>query len=908
TTTAGVDLGHGTVTGSQPALPTETVTGTLGVTGTGITYTPQDISTTFGLFKLNSDGTYTYTLTSPVTSSPAANDGTTVPTNGHETITYTATDANGNTVSGTVTINIQDDVPTAVSALSLSMADAVGSASAYLDTDHIVANNMGADGGKVIFTAATITSLQTQALTSGLASLNYSLSADGTVLTATKSTDSSLVFTIELQPIGSPDQYVVTIAQPVDSISTVDFNGGGYQFVGGNGAWAGFTPTGEPVTGTDNNSHDLLLTPAINHADAGTINASAISGGVGSGNSVGLDSGTPETFRVDFVIDLRGDPGGAGGFGDPTTHDFNYDSHYNTNGASALFTATSGSTVNIAAFQDPDGNTVVGDGTKDGITQIVISYDGVKSSLITVTTTTTNYTVNGHIYGVTLQADGSVNVSGVYGTSGAGAVGTQIAVFTDTVGTVDANPGYNSLEFTYVAGDTFKIGDFAAAVVSTNPVVFTAPISVKDGDGDTVTSGNLSITLNPPVVLDTNHDGVISYLGVNDGVHYDYNGDGNAEATAWVAAGDSILVRDANHDGTVTNSSEFVFGGNGVTDMQALAAQYGSTLDAKDADFSQFMVWNDANSNGIADAGELKSLAAAGITSISLVSDGVATTAANGDVQVAGSSTFTYVNDNGQSVQGKVDDAAFAYKTVDSELELRLAASANGSGVVAAAVAAMGLAASQAAVHADSHAAPGLAQATDAGEFGQQAAAHASVASSAGAGNHSLIGSEHWSPANESIQPMGSTPAHDLSAVIDLSLNGAHGAQISQPATLLATAAAIVDTAHSMVNIAPALVFADAGAKVAVATASGGVQHGGEVAKVLTEAIEQSGPSIDAVLAHLPANGAAAALQALASHGGDAVPAWDNGHFGGFTPEAIALITTEAMVLHHDAVQPAVNG
>ena len=77
---------------------------------------------------------------------------------------------------------------------------------------------------------------------------------------------------------------------------------------------------------------------------------------------------------------------------------------------------------------------------------------------------------------------GSINVSGVADT-------TSIATFT-------AN-GYNSLEYTWVAGDTFKIGNFGAAVQSTDPVDFSVPVQVVDGDGDTA-SGNLGITLTSP--------------------------------------------------------------------------------------------------------------------------------------------------------------------------------------------------------------------------------------------------------------------------------------------------------------------------------------------------------------------------------------------------------------------------
>ena len=105
------DLGHGTVTGSNPTSPAETVTGALAVAGaTG--YVAQSVTGTHGLFQLNADGSYTYTLTSPVTESPASNNGADT-VNGVESFSYTAHDASNNTVTGTITINVIDDVPTA---------------------------------------------------------------------------------------------------------------------------------------------------------------------------------------------------------------------------------------------------------------------------------------------------------------------------------------------------------------------------------------------------------------------------------------------------------------------------------------------------------------------------------------------------------------------------------------------------------------------------------------------------------------------------------------------------------------------------------------------------------------------------------------------------------------------------
>ena len=103
--------------------------------------------------------------------------------------------------------------------------------------------------------------------------------------------------------------------------------------------------------------------------------------------------------------------------------------------------------------------------------------------------------------------------------------------------------------------------------------------------------------------------------------------DGSDEAirTAWVAAGDALLVFDANNSGTVDASREYVFtewAEAATSDMAALREVFDTNqddvLDASDDNWDQFKVWQDANSDGVTDEGELKSLDEAGITSIAL--------------------------------------------------------------------------------------------------------------------------------------------------------------------------------------------------------------------------------------------------------------------------------------------------
>ena len=164
------------------------------------------------------------------------------------------------------------------------------------------------------------------------------------------------------------------------------------------------------------------------------------------------------------------------------------------------------------------------------------------------------------------------------------------------------------------------------------------------------------------------------------------------------SGGDGILVRDANLNGTVDNAGEFVFGGDGVTDMEALHAQYGDQLDASDADFTMFAVWNDANSNGVVDGNELQSLAEAGITSIGLVSDGIAYSAANGDVQVAGTASYTRADGS----TGDAADASFSIGAAKSTQEVERVAANSNNVALAAAVAAAGFAVTPAAAEAPS--------------------------------------------------------------------------------------------------------------------------------------------------------------------------------------------------------------
>ncbi len=178
-------------------------------------------------------------------------------------------------------------------------------------------------------------------------------------------------------------------------------------------------------------------------------------------------------------------------------------------------------------------------------------------------------------------------------------------------------------------------------------------------NADVVVINNDSVA---PLVLDLNRDGIISYAQVT----MDVNGDGQLDQTAWAAAQDGVLVWDKLGDGQVHDNSQYAFsqyGAAGSTDLQGLAAGFDKNHDgvfcADDAKFAEFKVWQDANQNGVADAGEMRGLLDLGIASINLSSDNTVRMPTAG-VTEAGRTTASATD--GSRVL--VSDASFEYSSL----------------------------------------------------------------------------------------------------------------------------------------------------------------------------------------------------------------------------------------------------
>lgn len=164
--------------------------------------------------------------------------------------------------------------------------------------------------------------------------------------------------------------------------------------------------------------------------------------------------------------------------------------------------------------------------------------------------------------------------------------------------------------------------------------------------------------LTSPIVLDLNQDGAFA----TQQVLMDVNGDGLLDQTTWANSSDGVLVWDKYADGQVRDASQYAFTQyGGKTDLEGLRLGFDSNgdavFDAQDAKFAEFAVWQDLNGDGVSNAGEVRSLADWGVTSMALTSNGQLDASQPG-MLIAGTTTA-------QTSAGamSVADAEFSYQS-----------------------------------------------------------------------------------------------------------------------------------------------------------------------------------------------------------------------------------------------------
>ncbi|WP_332855801.1 SdrD B-like domain-containing protein [Duganella sp. S19_KUP01_CR8] len=145
-------------------------------------------------------------------------------------------------------------------------------------------------------------------------------------------------------------------------------------------------------------------------------------------------------------------------------------------------------------------------------------------------------------------------------------------------------------------------------------VTHTDTISLTSGKNDM--SWDATIT---PIAIDLNGDGIHTIArGAMQG-SFDLLGTGKAIQSGWLSGSDGFLAIDGNGNGKIDSINELFGGaskGSGFAKLATYDSNHDGVVDAKDGQFASLLVWQDKNSDGKTDAGELMSLKDAGVASL----------------------------------------------------------------------------------------------------------------------------------------------------------------------------------------------------------------------------------------------------------------------------------------------------
>ena len=133
-----------------------------------------------------------------------------------------------------------------------------------------------------------------------------------------------------------------------------------------------------------------------------------------------------------------------------------------------------------------------------------------------------------------------------------------------------------------------------------------------------------TLSIASPIILDLDGDGLEVVSAQESDALFDVDGDGVRDDTSWIGSGDAFLFIDRDGSGSVSGVEELSFVDdveNARSDLDGLRSfdsNEDGILSSGDERFADFGVWQDLNTDGEVDAGEIFTLGEAGVVSINL--------------------------------------------------------------------------------------------------------------------------------------------------------------------------------------------------------------------------------------------------------------------------------------------------
>ncbi len=215
---------------------------------------------------------------------------------------------------------------------------------------------------------------------------------------------------------------------------------------------------------------------------------------------------------------------------------------------------------------------------------------------------------------------------------------------------------------------------------SSNAGVSFDGVSVSGGFNGNGGGFNVSFSFSFPIALDLDGDGVELTSVLDSKAWFDITGDGTMHQTGWVGADDGLLVFDEDGDGKIAAAREIAFADRteaNDTDLEALRSEFDSNnddkLDASDIEFGKFYIWQDKDSDGKSDDGELLALTQAGIASIDLVGSKIDSYVIDGN-KINAFTTYTRTDGTvgmGADVALAYDNAGYTTGSADGYMTIK---------------------------------------------------------------------------------------------------------------------------------------------------------------------------------------------------------------------------------------------